>query len=103
MSTTTTSLRYLVRLSVQPERADELAVMLAASVAAVRAEPGCLQFEATRCLEDRSVFVLLEEWASQQAFDQHHALPEQQQRMAALGAILVAPPALTRLETLGPR
>jgi quinol monooxygenase YgiN len=96
----TTNLRFLVRLEMKPEYAEQVAAMLSEASPRTRAEPGCVRFEASQSRANPVVFVLYEEWATHEDLERHNALPEHQERMARYPAILAGPPEVTPLVPL---
>lgn len=72
-----------------PDRADEVAGMLAELQAASRAEPGCVSYEAARSQDDPAVFMLHEVWRDQAALDHHYA-SEHFQRLGINGLRQIA-------------
>lgn len=66
----------------KPGQGDVVAATLVAHVAATRAEPGCLQFDACRAADDPDAFVLYERYSDEAAFDSHRASPHFQRYIA---------------------
>lgn len=64
-------LTVVARYRTQPGAGDRVAEVLARHVAATRAEPGCVQFEASRSREDPDEFVLFEKYVDEAAFEAH--------------------------------
>jgi len=63
----------VARYRAQPDRADEIARVLAEHVAATRREPGCVQFVAYRSSDDADQFLLYEQYVDETAFEAHRA------------------------------
>ena len=68
-------LTVIARYRAHPGRGDEVAAVLRRHVAATRAEPGCIQFDASRSTEHPDEFVLYEKYVDEAAFDAHRASP----------------------------
>jgi quinol monooxygenase YgiN len=61
----------IVRYTVQPGHEGEVQAILSKMVGPTRDEPGCTDYRAHRSLNDRSVFVLYEEYVDQAANEAH--------------------------------
>ena len=61
----------VARYRAKAGKADTVAEILRKHVEATRAEPGCLQFDACRSLDDPAEFVLYEKYVDEQAFETH--------------------------------
>lgn len=66
------------------------------------AEDGCLGYRPYLSPNDPSRMIIVEEWASQAALDQHFQTPHFKRAADALGDILAEPFSLTRLERTDP-
>jgi quinol monooxygenase YgiN len=82
-----------VRIVVQTERSGNLDEQIPALVARMKyvqaTEPGCLQFEFFRSLDDPNRLVLIEHWASMEIYDEFLYRP--QPRTATSGVPLPPP------------
>lgn len=67
----TTAVTVIAHYQSHPGAGDEVAAILARHVNATRAEPGCIGFSAYRDEADPDRFALHEEYASEQAFQEH--------------------------------
>jgi quinol monooxygenase YgiN len=65
----------IARYRAKPGEGDAVAGVLQHHVAATRSEPGCIQFEASRSVEDPDEFVLFERYEDEAAFESHRASP----------------------------
>ena len=63
------------RIKVKPGMEEKLKQELLAIVGLTRAESGCINYDLHQALEDPSLFLLHENWVSQEALEQHLALP----------------------------
>ncbi len=61
----------VVHYRARPDRVDEVTRCLHELVAATRAEPGCLRYEATQMLDDPTCFLLFEQYVDEDALQQH--------------------------------
>ncbi|MGH7274981.1 MAG: putative quinol monooxygenase, partial [Nitrospiria bacterium] len=68
-------LTVVARLKAKPGREAEVERELRALVGPTHKERGCLRYALHRSVEDRATFVVIERWASKEAFDQHFAAP----------------------------
>jgi quinol monooxygenase YgiN len=59
---------------------------------ASREEPGCISYRLYEDTEIENDFVFVEEWASEEALQQHFATPHIRAFMDAITATIVAPP-----------
>lgn len=65
----------VARYRAKPGAGDSVAGVLARHVAATRAEPGCVQFDACRSIDDPDEFVLYEKYVDDAAFESHRQSP----------------------------
>jgi quinol monooxygenase YgiN len=65
----------IARYRANPGSGDAVAEVLRKHVAATRAEPGCVQFDASRSNENPDEFVLYEKYVDDAAFEVHRASP----------------------------
>ena len=61
----------IARVKALPEKADELAGLLAPLAAASRGEQGCRSYEFNRDIEDPTLFCSVETWDSRADLDAH--------------------------------
>lgn len=59
----------------RPEKRAELRALLAEFVAPTRAEPGCIEYQFHVSQDDPDAFVFYENFASQEALDEHLKMP----------------------------
>lgn len=67
--------RRLARLTAKPGKEQEMRAALLALEGATRPEPGCSQFEFFQALGAPGEFLLIEDFAGQQALDLHMEAP----------------------------
>jgi quinol monooxygenase YgiN len=85
-------------------RADALEAVLAACremIARTPSEPGCLSYNGHQQIDNPQTIVFVEKWASRAEMDAHLALPHTQAFLGAIGAAVVAPPALESYDVAG--
>jgi quinol monooxygenase YgiN len=68
-------LQVIARHTMRPGTEDEVLALLPKLIAAARAEPGNVSFVAYRQLDDPRTYVLLERYASREAFAAHRETP----------------------------
>lgn len=71
-----------LRMIVRPEKRDVLLATIRGMLEPARVERGCLSYRFYQDVEDRNVFVLLEEWATQEDLDRHIRTDNQRQLLA---------------------
>ncbi|MCT8002704.1 antibiotic biosynthesis monooxygenase [Sphingomonas sanguinis] len=91
----------IARLVPRPDKAEELAGALLEMLDEVRAEPGCLLYDAHESRDTPGVIVMVEAWADQAALDAHGRAPALTRLAARFDALLAEPPAVERLRRLG--
>jgi quinol monooxygenase YgiN len=92
--------KLIARLHCQPGQADDVAAALLELVGPSRAEAGCMMYDACRSKSDPNEVLVLEEWASQEALDEHMTTPHFRAFGARLGGALAGEPELIMLERL---
>ena len=66
---------FILHAHARPEQADAFEQLFRAYVEPSRAEAGCVQYHMLRDVQDPSLFIFFEVWASPEAFAEHTALP----------------------------
>jgi quinol monooxygenase YgiN len=77
---------------VQPERRSDLLETMRGMLEPARVERGCLSYCLYEDVENRNIFVLLEEWATQEDLEKH--ISKDKQRLLALMDLLSEQPEL---------
>ncbi|MGO4704242.1 putative quinol monooxygenase [Microvirga sp. 2MCAF38] len=77
-SSTTTNVRKVVRIEVKPGLADAARAALLELQHATHAEAGCVEFVFFQALGDSHSFLLIEDFATPEALDQHMKLSHTQ-------------------------
>ncbi len=85
----------IAQASVRPDRADDVARMLAQVAETSRTEDGCVDYRSLRDLEDGTRFSSIEQWESRGHLDTHMATPHVGELMAALPDLVTGPPVIT--------
>jgi quinol monooxygenase YgiN len=71
-----------------------------ALVEPTRSEAGCINYDLHQSNEDKSVFMLYENWASQKDLDEHLDLPHLKELLGKADQILAEPPEITLWEMI---
>jgi quinol monooxygenase YgiN len=66
---------FIVKAKAKPHMADAFHALFLGHVDASRGEPGCIEYHMLRDLDDPTLFLFYEIWASKAALDVHSALP----------------------------
>lgn len=93
--------QVVARLVRRPGKAEELATAFQEILTEVRAEPGCLLYDAQESRDAPGVIVMVESWADQAALDAHGRAPALTRLAARFDALLAEPPAIERLWRIG--
>ncbi|ASP93483.1 putative quinol monooxygenase [Sinorhizobium meliloti] len=67
----TSSIKVVARVTITPGKEDAFEPYAAELSVAARAEEGCLSYHLHRNLNQKGVYVFVEEWASRQIWEQH--------------------------------
>ena len=68
-----TQVQIIARHTIKPGHESEVFALLAGFIDTARAEPGCFAFDAYRKIGDERSYVLLERYASREAFTEHRS------------------------------
>ncbi|WP_457977560.1 antibiotic biosynthesis monooxygenase [Ectopseudomonas composti] len=66
---------FILHAHTKPEQADAFEQLFRSYVEPSRAEPGCIEYHMLRDVQDPTLFIFYEVWASPEAFELHVALP----------------------------
>lgn len=80
------------RVRTAPDKREELLRVGQTVAAASRREAGCLSYRLYEDTEIENEFVFVEEWASDEALQEHFTTPHIREFMQAVTATLIAPP-----------
>ncbi|RVG73158.1 putative quinol monooxygenase [Sinorhizobium meliloti] len=67
----TSNIKVVARVMITPGKEDAFETYAAELSVATRAEEGCLSYHLHRNLNQKGVYVFVEEWASRQVWEQH--------------------------------
>jgi quinol monooxygenase YgiN len=73
---------------------------LRALVAPTRSEKGCINYDLHRSIDDRSVFMVYENWVSKEDLDKHLAMPYMRAFMEKAEKLLAEPAEITLWERI---
>jgi len=88
-----TKILVTLRMIVQPERRHDLLETIRGMREPVRVERGCLSYRLYEDVEDKNIFVLIEEWKTQNDLE-NHILTDNHRRLMALMDFLSKQPEL---------
>ena len=81
----------LARVKAKPGMEDKVRETIMALVGPTRKEPGCINYDLHQSLDDKSVFMLYENWVSKKDLDEHLAMPYLKDFVAKADEILAGP------------
>ncbi len=93
-------LTVIATAKAKPGKAEELERILRASVAPTHDEPGNLHFTLHRALDDPTLIVAVERWASKEAWEAHFATPHIEAVVTRTKGLLAEPPEVRAYELL---
>jgi len=97
----TESISLYAEMEATPHHRDRVSALLLAYGSKVRAEPGCLRFEAYQPSDQVDRYFVMEQYRDQAAFDEHLASPHCAEFNAAVEPLIVGGASvLTRLVEL---
>lgn len=71
-----------LKMIVRPEKRGDLLATMKGMLEPARVERGCMSYRFYQDVEDKNVFVLLEEWATQEDLERHIRTDNQRQLLA---------------------
>lgn len=66
---------FILHAHTRPEQAEAFERLFRSYVEPSRAEPGCIEYHMLRDVQDPTLFIFYEVWASREALAEHMALP----------------------------
>jgi len=93
-------LRVVARISAQPDKVEQVRLILSELIEPTRRESGCINYELLQNNEDPTDFTFVEEWESGAALDSHLATPHLQKAVVATQGLLTEPPDIRRYTLL---
>ena len=82
----------VVRVSIQPEQRDRWLEVIRKDATESRTQLGCEKYHVSEDLEAPNSFVIVEQWATQEAHFDHFRQPQFQELMGSLAQLLAGPP-----------
>jgi quinol monooxygenase YgiN len=70
-------------------------------ISPTRSEKGCIKYELHRSVEDKSLYMFYERWASKKDLDEHMHKPHMKAHMKKAGDLFAGPPKITLWEVIG--
>ncbi len=93
----------MARLKVKPEAVEEIKSAAMAIVSDSRAETGCINYDIHQAIDDETVFVWHETWASKAALDEHFAKPYFGEFFATVEEFAAEPPQINLTKMITPQ
>ncbi len=85
----------VARLKVKKDKIEEAKEAALALVEVSRAEAGCINYDIHQAIDDETVFVWHETWATKTALDEHFAMSYFNEFFAKVGEVAEEPPQIT--------
>ena len=82
----------VVRVSIQPEQRARWLEVISKDASQTRTQPGCEAYQVSEDIEATNSFVIVEQWASDEAHLDHFRQPQSQELMGSLAQFLAGPP-----------
>jgi quinol monooxygenase YgiN len=89
-------LTVVVRIKAKPEKKSRVKQELIKLLAPTHAEPGCINFDLHQATDDPSLFLVHENWVSEEDLQHHFEMPYLQAWLEQADSLLDAPMELTR-------
>lgn len=90
----------LAKCKAKPGMEEEVKKEIMALVAPTRSETGCINYDLHQSLDDKTLFVLYENWVSKEDLDKHLAMPYLKDFLGKADGILAEPVEITLLEMI---
>lgn len=100
MSASQNGVTVIARARARPGQEAALEKELRALIGPTHSEEGCLKYALHRGAQDRRSFLIVERWASKEAFDRHMGEPHVKKLMLAVPGMLEAAPEIVAFEPL---
>lgn len=91
----------LVRIKAKKGLEERVKQGLLALLNPTRSEKGCINYDLHQSAEDKSLFMLYENWKSKKDLDEHLAMPYMKSHMEKASEILAGPSEITLWEKIG--
>jgi quinol monooxygenase YgiN len=93
--------RVVVKIASRADVVADIAAIVLALAAKSREEKGCVSYEVLQDMNERTIFVLVEEWESLAALDAHNRTPHFHEAVVKAGPLLAKPLEVGRYATIG--
>lgn len=93
--------RVVARITVQPDKIDEVKSILLDLVVPTRQEKGCISYQLLQNKADPGDFTVVEEWTSDSAIDAHLITPHVQDAFSKASSLLATDPDIRRYLVIG--
>ncbi len=90
----------LAKCIAKPGMEEDVKKEIMALVAPTRSETGCINYDLHQSSDDKTLFVLYENWISKEDLDKHLAMPYLKDFLDKADAILAEPVEITLLEMI---
>ena len=94
-------LTVVVRIKAKAGLEDRVKQELLKLLPPTRAEPGCINFDLHQAIGDGTLFLVHENWVSEEALRRHFEMPYIVEWLSQAEALLAEPMELTRWERVG--
>jgi quinol monooxygenase YgiN len=94
------SIRVVTHIQVQANKEQEAIQLLTELVMATRSDAGCLRYELLQSSVVATDFVILEEWKSEEDFNQHMQTPHVQEALLEGEMFLTSPPDIQKYDLI---
>ncbi|HLF96882.1 MAG TPA: putative quinol monooxygenase [Methylococcaceae bacterium] len=95
------SVRVVARITAQPAKVEELAVILRDLMAETRQEKGCIHYQLLQNKSDPCDFTFVEEWMDDSAIDAHLVTPHVRAAFSKATPLLATNPDIRRYRVVG--
>jgi quinol monooxygenase YgiN len=93
-------IRVIATIRAKDGRKEEVKQELMGLVGPTRAEKGCLTYQLHQSLEDNSLFMFYEQWASRKDLDEHMHMPHMKAHLLRARELFAEPPKITLWEAI---
>lgn len=94
------TIRIVARVRARPDAMETMRALLESIVEPTRAEAGCLRYELLQDRETPFEFLLVQEWRSDRAYDEHLEQPHMLEAYGRLDPLLAGMPEIRRCSLL---
>ena len=94
------TVRVLARITVRPDKIEELTSILRSLVRETRKEHGCISYQLLQNKADPGDFTFVEEWESDSAIDAHFITAHMQDAFSKAASLLAKEPDIRRYDVI---